>query len=64
MKDFFDKLGEKKEEYEKAYKIELTRRIKERQEEKKTEGLDRLIRDMNITGTKQRGIVIAEMLLM
>ena len=51
MKEFFEIMETKKEEYEKEYKPELERRIKERAEERKTEGLDKLIRDMKVGST-------------
>jgi GPN-loop GTPase len=52
--DFFNAMGEKKLEYEKEYKPELERRIRERVEEKKTEGLDKLMKDMNVGTTSHR----------
>jgi len=42
----------KKEEYDTQYKPELERRRKEREEEKKTEGLDRLMKDMGVGSSK------------
>lgn len=58
MKEFFTVMEVKKTEYEKEYKPELERRIKERVEEGKTEGLDKLMKDMNVgsTASAQRGI--------
>jgi GPN-loop GTPase len=56
MKEFFETMGEKKAEYEREYKPELERRIREREEEKKTEGLDRLMNDMKVqSGQSRRG---------
>jgi len=48
MKEFFEIMETKKGEYEKEYKPELERRIKERAEERKTEDLDKLMRDMKV----------------
>jgi len=48
MEDFFNAATEKKQEYDRDYKPELERRIRERTEEKKTEGLDKLMRDMKV----------------
>lgn len=48
MVEFFTITREKKEEYEREYKPELERRIRERIEENKTEGLDKLMRDMDV----------------
>ena len=48
MEDFFKAATEKKQEYDRDYKPELERRIRERTEEKKTEGLDKLMRDMKV----------------
>ena len=42
----------KKEEYDTEYKPELERRRKEREEEKKTEGLERLMKDMGVGSSK------------
>ena len=49
--EFFNAMKEKKTEYEKEYKPELERRIRERVEEKKTEGLDKLMKDMDVGST-------------
>jgi hypothetical protein len=49
--EFFEVMGTKREEYEKEYKPELERRIRERLEEGKTEGLDKLMEDMNVDRT-------------
>jgi len=48
MEDFFKAAAEKKQEYDRDYKPELERRIRERTEEKKTQGLDKLMRDMKV----------------
>jgi hypothetical protein len=66
MPDFFKAMEEKKLEYEKDYKPELERRIQERTEEKKTEGLDKLMKDMNVgSNTAPRpGTTSLECLLM
>lgn len=48
MDRFFEVMSEKKEEYEREYKPELERRIQERTEERKTEGLERLMKDMQV----------------
>jgi len=47
-------MEEKKLEYEKEYKPELERRIQERTEEKKTEGLDKLMKDMKVGSSALR----------
>lgn len=52
MKEFFTIMEMKKVEYEKEYKPELERRIKERVEGGKTEGLDKLMKDMNVGNTQ------------
>jgi GPN-loop GTPase len=57
MPEFFERLGEKREEYDKEYKPELERRIKERLEDKKTEGLDKLMKDMNVGSKPPRGMI-------
>jgi hypothetical protein len=66
MPEFFKAMEEKKLEYEKDYKPELERRIQERTEEKKTEGLDKLMKDMNVgSSTAPRpGTTSLECLLM
>jgi GPN-loop GTPase len=51
VSEFFEVMGTKREEYEREYKPELERRIRERQEEGKTEGLDKLMEDMNVKNT-------------
>ena len=51
MDRFFEVMKEKKEEYEREYKPELERRIRERTEERKTEGLERLLKDMKVGGS-------------
>ena len=43
-------------EYEREYKPELERRLRERIEEKKTEGLDKLMNDMKVGKTSRRMI--------
>ena len=52
--EFFDAVVEKKSEYDREYKPELERRIRERIEEKKTEGLDNLMKDLNVGSTSHR----------
>jgi hypothetical protein len=47
-------VGEKKEEYDREYKPELERRIRERIEEGKTAGLDKLMKDMNVESTSRQ----------
>ena len=65
MPEFFKAMEEKKLEYEKEYKPELERRIQERTEEKKTEGLDKLMKDMNVGSSAPRpGTTSLECLLM
>jgi hypothetical protein len=65
MPEFFKAMEEKKLEYEKDYKPELERRIQERTEEKKTEGLDKLMKDMNVGSSAPRpGTTSPEYLLM
>jgi hypothetical protein len=54
MPEFFKAMEEKKMEYEKEYKPELERRIQERTEEKKTEGLDKLMKDMKVGSSAPR----------
>jgi GPN-loop GTPase len=54
MEEFFIAAGEKKQEYEREYKPELERRIRERIEEKKTEGLDKLMKDMDMGSASHR----------
>ena len=51
--EFFNTMADKRAEYEKEYKPELERRIRERAEEKKTEGLDKLMNDMNVGSKRQ-----------
>jgi len=58
MIEFFNAMGEKKQEYEREYKPELERRIRERVEEKKTEGLDKLMKDMNVGSTSRRMVLM------
>ena len=48
IQDVFQAFAEKKGEYEKEYKPELDKRIQERTEEMKTEGLDRLMKDLKV----------------
>ena len=55
--DFFKAMEEKKQEYEKEYKPELERRVQERMEEKKTEGLDKLMRDMKVGSSAPRSSI-------
>jgi GPN-loop GTPase len=65
MPEFFKAMEEKKQEYEKEYKPELERRVQERMEEKKTEGLDKLMKDMNVGSSAPRPrITLVERLLM
>ena len=54
MPEFFRVVEEKKEEYDREYKPELERRIRERVEEGKTAGLDKLMKDMNVEGTSRQ----------
>ena len=48
MDRLFEVMKEKKEEFEREYKPELERRIKEREEDKKTQSLDKLMSDMKV----------------
>jgi GPN-loop GTPase len=48
MDRLFEVMKVKKDEYEREYKPELERRIRERTEERKTEGLEKLMRDMKV----------------
>jgi hypothetical protein len=50
--EFFRTMADKRAEYENEYKPELERRIRERTEEGKTAGLDKLMKDMNV-GTQR-----------
>lgn len=53
--DFFKAVGEKAEEFERDYKPELERRRKEREEEKagkREKDLGRMMKDMNVTGSR------------
>ena len=43
-------------EYENEYKPELERRVKERLEERKTEGLEKLMKDMNVENQPPHGM--------
>ena len=54
MPDFFKAMEEKKQEYEREYKPELEKRIQERIQEKKTEGLDKLMKDMKVQSNAPR----------
>lgn len=56
MPEFFRVVGEKRTEYEKEYKPELERRVRERVEEGKTAGLDKLMKDMKVGGPSKSGI--------
>ena len=56
MDEFFKGVQEKKEEFERDYKPELERRKAEREEQKasvRQKELDRLLKDMNVGGTKK-----------
>jgi GPN-loop GTPase len=57
MGEFFTAVGEKRQEYEREYKPELERRIRERIEEKKTGGLENLMKDMEVGSTSHRTIL-------
>jgi hypothetical protein len=48
--EFFETMADKRDEYERDYKPELERRIREREEEGKTEGLSKLMKDINVKG--------------
>jgi hypothetical protein len=50
--EFFETMADKRDEYERDYKPELDRRIREREEEGKTEGLTQLMNDMNVKKQK------------
>ena len=54
--EFFNAMKDKKTEYEREYKPELERRIRERVEEKKTEGLDKLMKDMDVGSASHRTV--------
>jgi GPN-loop GTPase len=54
MPEFFRVVGEKKDEYDREYKPELERRIRERVEEGKTAGLDKLMKDMEVGSTSRQ----------
>jgi hypothetical protein len=54
--EFFETMADKRDEYERDYKPELERRIREREEEGKTEGLSKLMKDMNVKGKQKTGM--------
>jgi GPN-loop GTPase len=56
MDEFFKAAADKKQEYEREYKPELERRVRERTEEKKTQGLDKLMQDMKVGSTSSAGV--------
>ena len=57
VKDFFDAVDEKRQEFERDYKPELEKRWKEREQEKeqrREKELGRLMKDMDVGGSKQK----------
>ena len=53
IEDFFKVATEKKQEYNRDYKPELERRIRKWTEEKKMEGLDKLLQNIKVSSSSR-----------